>query len=88
MNQLLLGAIAMAAMAAGLFFYRFWRKTQDRFFLFFALSFWVQALDRMLLGLADVQHEDRPEFYLLRLLAYGLILVAIYDKNRPRRANG
>jgi hypothetical protein len=85
MNQLLLGAIAMAAITAGLFFFRFWRSTHDRFFLLFALSFWLQGLDRILIGLAQVQKEDSPEFYFVRLIAYSLILVAIYDKNRPRR---
>jgi len=39
MNQLLLGAIAMACLTISLFFLRFWQKSRDRFFLFFAASF-------------------------------------------------
>jgi hypothetical protein len=29
-------------------------------------------------------NEDGALFYSIRLLAYGLILLAIWDKNRPR----
>jgi hypothetical protein len=85
MDQMLLGAIATAAIVAGLFFFRFWRSTRDRFFLFFALAFWIEALSRIHLGISGHQIEDTPIDYLLRLIAYGLILIAIIDKNRPRR---
>jgi hypothetical protein len=39
MDFVLLGAISMASLIAGLFFLRFWKDTGDRFFLFFAVSF-------------------------------------------------
>ena len=39
MDFMLLGAISMASLIAGLFFLRFWKDTGDRFFLFFAVSF-------------------------------------------------
>ena len=84
MNDLLTGAIVMATMTAALFFLRFWRTTHDRFFLFFALAFFIDGLDRLLLAPASPSTEDAPEYYLVRLLAYGLILFAIWDKNRPR----
>ena len=32
MEQILLGANAMASLVVGLFFLRFWRDTRDRFF--------------------------------------------------------
>ena len=38
-----------------------------------------------LIATADME-EHRPYLYGFRLLAYLLILVAIVDKNRPRRA--
>jgi hypothetical protein len=84
MNDLLLGAIAMATMVIALFFLRFWRSTGDRFFLFFALSFLIDGLNRIFLSPASPSTEDAPEYYLVRLLSYGLILFAIWDKNRPR----
>ncbi|WP_334189020.1 DUF5985 family protein [Noviherbaspirillum sp.] len=85
MNDILLGAIAMASMVAALFFLRFWRSTRDRFFLFFALSFLIEGLNRVLLVPNSISSEDVPEYYLVRLLSYALILFAIWDKNRPRK---
>jgi len=85
MQQMLMGAIAAGWMVAGLFFFRFWRRTQDRFFLWFALSFWLEAGNRVALGLRDGFAEDSPMLYGVRVVAYGLILLAIWQKNRPRR---
>lgn len=82
MNSVLLGVIAMACLIAALFFLRFWRKTGDRFFLIFALSFFVEAIGRALLGMLTVSAEHEPLIYLLRLGAYLLIIVAIIDHNR------
>lgn len=85
MNTTLLGAIVMASSVIGLFFLRFWRSTGDRFFLFFALSFFIDALNRLSLGPATQVEDNSPFYYLIRLASYGLILFAIYDKNRPRK---
>jgi hypothetical protein len=86
MDQMLIGAIAAASIAVGLFFFRFWRATHDRFFLLFALSFWIEGVNRVLLYESAGLDDDAPVYYVIRLLAYGLILAAIVDKNRgPRR---
>jgi hypothetical protein len=85
MNEMLIGAIATASIVVGLFFFRFWRSTRDRFFLFFAASFWIEGLNRALMGLGGGLREDSPGYYLVRLVAYSLIVIAILDKNRPRR---
>jgi hypothetical protein len=82
-NQLLLGAIALGFFTIGLFFLKFWRAGHDRFFLFFALSFFVQAGNRVALGLSESPNEGSALHYWVRLVAYLLILVAIIDKNRP-----
>jgi Family of unknown function (DUF5985) len=84
MQQMLMGAIAAGWLVVGLFFFRFWRRTGDRFFLWFALSFWLEAGNRVALGLHDGLQEDSPMLYGLRVVAYGLILLAIWQKNRPR----
>lgn len=81
MTIFLAGASAMAAAAIALFFLRFWRQTNDRFFLLFALAFGVFAGNRGFLAAIDPEHESRPWLYALRLVAFGLILVAIVDKN-------
>jgi hypothetical protein len=88
-NNMLIGAIATVSLTVGLFFLRFWRSTGDRFFLYFALSFFIEGFNRLLLGAAasqagTIQHYA---FYLLRLVAYGLILIAIWQKN-SRRGKG
>jgi hypothetical protein len=88
MSTLILGAIAMASLVAALFFLRFWRDTRDRFFLFFAIAFFVDALDRVALGLTAVSQEHEPFFYGVRLLTYVLIIAAIVDKNRPHGTRG
>ena len=84
-NDVLIGAIALASLAVGLFFFRFWRQTGDRFFLYFALSFWIEAGNRVGLGLLANSSEQDAWFYSVRLVEYGLILLAIWLKNAPRR---
>jgi hypothetical protein len=80
------GASSMASAVAGLFFLRFWRQTRDRFFLVFALAFWALSLNWLGLAATSNGDETRTYFYLLRLAAFVLIIVAIVDKNRARPA--
>jgi hypothetical protein len=82
MNDLLLGAVAMASAVATTFFARFWYKTRDRLFLMFALAFAVDAVVRVLLAVGQPADEQQPLFYLARLVSFGLIAFAIVDKNR------
>ncbi|GAB3452599.1 hypothetical protein GCM10027321_01550 [Massilia terrae] len=84
MNDVLTGAIAMGSMVVALFFLRFWRNTGDRFFLYFSLSFLIEGLHRIYSTLHDNGGEDSPTHYVIRVLAYGLILWAIFEKNLPR----
>ena len=82
LHHLLLGAVAMGSLTIGLIFLRLWRQTRDRFFLLFALSFMVQAINRIALSLAPSPNEASPWHYGVRLAAYLLILLAILGKNR------
>jgi hypothetical protein len=85
MNEMIAGAVAMACCVAGLFFIRFWRRTGDRLFVFFALSFFVLAVNRLGLAFAT-RHDVRTDYlYWVRFLAFSLILLAVLDKNRPRK---
>jgi hypothetical protein len=87
MNEFISGMTCALCFVAGLFFLRFWRKTHDRFFAFFAASFWLMALHRIVnLYLRD-SNEHLVAAYSIRLLAFVLILVAIVDKNwvKPRK---
>ena len=87
MDQLLSGAIAMGAFIIALFFLRFWRSTGDRIFLYFFLSFVVQAGHRVYtaLPLISPADEEAALHYLIRLLAYALILWGVLEKNLPLR---
>ena len=82
MFHMVSGAIVMGYAVGGLFFLRFWRQTRDRLFLIFALAFWLLGIQRSALALAWHATENDTSLYLLRLLAYALILAAIIDKNR------
>jgi hypothetical protein len=84
MTDLITGAICMGSLVIALFFMRFWRDSGDRFFLYFAASFFIEGLHRLYSALHDAGAEDSPLHYLIRLLAYGLILWAILEKNLPR----
>jgi hypothetical protein len=84
--QFLSGAAMVGAWASGVFFFRFWRRTRDRLFLYFGVSFWAMAVERVCLAIpGDPNGEDRSLFYVIRLFAFGLIIYAIADKNRAER---
>lgn len=80
------GAVVMGFLLAGLFFLRFWMRTRDELFLAFTLAFWLLGLGQALLTFSNVPAEERSWLYLLRLVAFVLILLAIWRKNiRARR---
>jgi peptidoglycan/LPS O-acetylase OafA/YrhL len=87
MIEFLSGAVTMGFLIAAMFFVRFWRRTADRLFLAFAIAFVLLALNQALaqwLGAAD---ERVGYTYLLRVLGFAFILVAVIDKNLARDAS-
>ena len=76
------GAVAMACLVVAIVFLRFWRQSRDRFFLFFAAAFVLSALERLPEALMPGIRDDQPWVYVLRLVAYSLIIFAIWQKNR------
>lgn len=76
------GAITMGFVVAGLFFLRFWKRTQESLFLSFAGAFWLLGLTQALLAFTSIPVEERSWLYLLRLAAFSLILGSIWRKNR------
>lgn len=78
----LTGATAMGCLVIALFFVRFWRGSDDRFFLLFALAFAIFGVNRVVFGFLQESSEARPAVYAVRLLAFVLIAVAVVDKNR------
>ncbi len=82
MMDFLSGAIMTACLACGVFFLKSWRIGGDRLFLWFALAFWVLAVERWMLVSVDSENEMRYSVYTFRLIAFAIIALAIIDKNR------
>ena len=82
LETFLSGAVTFGFIAAGLFFLRFWKRTRDGLFIAFAMAFWLLGLNQALIALTDIPVEERSWLYLLRLTAFGLIIVSIWRKNR------
>jgi len=79
-NAWLSGAIFMASMVIALFFYRYWRQSRDRLFIYFGLAFVLEGTQRLVQSWWP-DATDVPQFS-LRLVEYALILIAIVQKNR------
>jgi len=80
----LLGVIATASLAAGGFFLKFWRQTRDVLFLAFGSAFIIEGINRTSVLFLERPNEGHPSLYVVRLLAFLLILAAIVNKNRRR----
>lgn len=79
------GAVAMGFGIAALFFLQFWHRTRVGLFLAFAGSFLLLGITQALLTLSGIPVEERSWLYLLRLLAFLLILAALWWQNRGDR---
>lgn len=83
MRPFLLGMLTMASAAIALFFLRYWRNTRDRLFAFFALAFALMAANWFNhLGITAQQEAQEYRVYLIRFIAFSIILIGIIDKNR------
>jgi hypothetical protein len=82
MNDFLAGAATAASWIIAMFLFKFWRESRDRLLLLFSLAFVVLGLNWVLVSVFHPGGETRHLFYLVRLVAFLLILVAILDKNR------
>jgi hypothetical protein len=81
-TEFISGLLVMGYAAVALCFGRFWRRSRDRLFLFFAAAFAILTIQRTLIG--TMYHGEFAEtwLYLMRLGAYLLIVAGIVDKNR------
>jgi hypothetical protein len=83
-SQFISGLITMGFLVASLLFLRFWTRTRDFLFAAFAAAFCLLALNQALVALIDIPREERSWLYLLRVGAFGLIILAVVLKNRAR----
>jgi hypothetical protein len=85
-NQFILGALVLACAVIALMFVRFCQKSGDRLFRYFAVAFALMGINWGALAFIR-QDEVRTLLYLLRLIAFLLILIGVYRKNRPEKAS-
>ena len=85
MADFVYGVLAAGYLIAGVFFLRFWARMRDRLFLVFALAFWLLAANQTLLGLLDLEREEQSWLYLIRLIAFTLIIAGIVSVNLKKR---
>lgn len=79
---MLQGATAMGCLALAVFFLRFWVRSRDRLFAIFSGAFVVFAINRVLIVTLASSQETDVLIYGVRALAFGLLMLAILDKNR------
>lgn len=77
----LLGIIVTTSFVAAGFFWKFYRQTRDTLFLAFAAAFSIEGLNRIGFLFIDTPNEGSPAIYVVRLLAFLIILAAIIRKN-------
>jgi hypothetical protein len=81
MIEQLSGALTLAYFVAGIHFLRFWRRTADPLFGFFAVAFWLFSLNQLASSVPIVSNETDGYEYLLRASGFILILIAIVQRN-------
>lgn len=79
-NNLISGAIIMSCWAIALFFIRFFRKSYDPIFLYFAVAFFLFGTERI--AFVFSADEMKVYVYLIRLAAFMVIVFGIIHKNR------
>ena len=82
MYQVFSGALVVLSLVPALFFAVSWRRSGDRFFLIFALAFTLLGIERLILGILNLPESPLLSIYIVRLVAFLLIIIAIVDKNR------
>jgi uncharacterized membrane protein HdeD (DUF308 family) len=76
----LVGVIVTASLTAGMFFLKFWTQTRDLLFLAFGVAFLIEGVNRIGVLFVAVPNEGNSSVYVVRLLAFVLILAGIVYK--------
>jgi hypothetical protein len=84
MIDFLAGAVTLSYLIATAYFVRFWRRTSDRLFAYFAAAFLLLAMNQLVVFFLGVEDERGNWAYILRVLGFALILFAIISKNLMR----
>lgn len=81
MQTFLSGMTTMGFLVVSLLFVRYWRRTRDGIFVWFSISFALLALTQALPVMIEIPREEHSWVFLLRLLAFALLIFAILRKN-------
>ena len=84
------GMLTMGFILSGLFFFRFWSRTNDRLFAAFGIAFCLMAANQVISNVFGLPEQKLFWGYILRIIAYLLLIAGIIAKNlehrRPKRA--
>lgn len=83
--EFLRGATAMADIGIALFFYRFWRDSADGLFAGFSAAFALMAVSVIAVAILGEPGEFTPFAYIIRVVAFLCIILAIVSKNIPEK---
>ncbi|MHB1073965.1 MAG: DUF5985 family protein [Gemmatimonadaceae bacterium] len=76
------GVLTLGYLVAGTFFLKFWHRTRERIFAWFAASFGMLALQRLMLSIDDDWAERGTLPYILRAAAFVVLIIGIVEQNR------
>jgi heme A synthase len=79
---LMSGAIAGGCAVVAVIFLRFRKRTRDPFFAWFAAAFALLALEQVGSAVLERSAQSEVPLFLMRVVAFCLIIVAIWQKNR------
>ncbi len=87
MPQLFLSGMTVACcVALAVFFLKSYKRNNDRLLLLFSFSFSVMAVNRIIMTFL-FNSEYHFLSYVVRFLAFAIILIAIVDKNMQKSRN-
>jgi peptidoglycan/LPS O-acetylase OafA/YrhL len=81
----LYGAFAAGYLICSLLFVRMWRTVRAPLIMMMALAFGLMSLAYLLLGVTHTDESDDTWIYMIRLLAFVVILAGIALTNLRRR---
>jgi phosphoglycerol transferase MdoB-like AlkP superfamily enzyme len=79
---LISGMIAAGCLVAALFFARYFRRTHDALFVYFAVAFVLLAVEKLAVLVVPDWYPEPPWLFIVRLAAFVAIGAGIWEKNR------
>ena len=82
------GMATMGFLLAGLFFFRFWKRTKDSLFAKFGIAFWLLAANQAVIDVSGIPSESLSWAFGLRILAFAMLIYGIVGKNIGQKNHG